>query len=153
VVGHDGQQLGVYTLADAINLARSHGVDLVEVAPNAQPPVCRVVDFGKYRYEQDKKKKESKKHQHANKVKEVQLSPKIELHDFTVKLAHAVDFLCEEMKVKVVLKFRGPANSPLSVTRTTPPKWSDAASPSCSVPCPATNGRKTPGENTAAAPT
>ena len=70
-------------------------------------PACRVVDFGKYRYEQDKKKKESKKHQHANKVKEVQLSPKIELHDFGVKLAHAIDFLCEEMKVKVVLKFRG----------------------------------------------
>ena len=107
MVGHEGQQLGVYSLADAINLARAHGVDLVEVAPNAQPPVCRVVDFGKYRYEQDKKKKESKKHQHANKVKEVQLSPKIELHDFGVKLSHAIDFLCEEMKVKVVLKFRG----------------------------------------------
>ena len=86
VVGHEGQQLGVYSLADAINLARSHGVDLVEVAPNAQPPVCRVVDFGKYRYEQDKKKKESKKHQHANKVKEIQLSPGIDPHDFGVKL-------------------------------------------------------------------
>ncbi|MEY2409992.1 MAG: translation initiation factor [Verrucomicrobiota bacterium] len=107
VVGHDGQQLGVYSLVDAINMARAQGVDLVEVAPNAQPPVCRVVDYGKYRYEQNKKEKESKKHQHANKVKEVQLSPKIELHDFGVKLAHAIDFLCEEMKVKVVLKFRG----------------------------------------------
>lgn len=107
VVGHDGQQLGVFSLVEAINMARAQGVDLVEVAPNAQPPVCRVVDYGKYRYEQNKKEKESKKHQHANKVKEVQLSPKIELHDFGVKLAHAIDFLCEEMKVKVVLKFRG----------------------------------------------
>ena len=107
MVGHDGQQLGVFSLVEAINMARAQGVDLVEVAPNAQPPVCRVVDYGKYRYEQNKKDKDAKKHQHANKVKEVQLSPKIELHDFGVKLAHAIDFLCEEMKVKVVLKFRG----------------------------------------------
>src|SRR5207248_3238460 len=83
------------------------GVDLVEVAPNAVPPVCRVVDFGKYRYEQAKKDKESKKHQHATKMKEVQLSPKIDPHDLGVKIGHAVDFLCEDMKVKVTLKFRG----------------------------------------------
>lgn len=107
VVGSDGQQLGVLTLVDAINLARSKGVDLVEVAPNAQPPVCKIIDFGKYKYELNKKEKESKKHQHANKVKEVQLSPGIDPHDFKVKLDHSIDFLCEEMKVKVVLKFRG----------------------------------------------
>ena len=94
-------------LGDALNLARANGVDLVEVAPNAVPPVCRVVDFGKYRYEQSKRDKESKKHQHANKVKEVQLSPKIDPHDLGVKIQHAVDFLCEDMKVKVDLKFRG----------------------------------------------
>src|SRR6185503_4863491 len=83
------------------------GVDLVEIAPNATPPVCRLVDFGKYRYEQAKKEKEVKKHQHANKVKEVQLSPTIDPHDFGVKLNHAIDFLCEEIKVKVTLRFRG----------------------------------------------
>src|SRR5689334_15098936 len=94
-------------LGDALNLARANGVDLVEVAPNAVPPVCRVVDFGKFRYEQSKRDKESKKHQHANKVKEVQLSPKIDPHDLGVKIQHAVDFLCEDMKVKVNLKFRG----------------------------------------------
>ena len=71
------------------------------------PPVCRVVDFGKYRYEQAKKEKESKKHQHANKVKEIQLSPKIDPHDLSVKVSHAIDFLCEDMKVKISLKFRG----------------------------------------------
>ena len=107
VISAEGQQLGVLTLAEALNLARSRGVDLVEVAPNAQPPVCKIIDFGKYRYEQNKKDKESKKHQHANRVKEVQLSPQIDPHDFAVKLSHAVDFLCEDMKVKVVLKFRG----------------------------------------------
>ena len=88
-------------------MARANGVDLVEVAPNATPPVCRLVDFGKYRYEQAKRDKESKKHQHANKVKEVQLSPKIDPHDLGVKVGHTIDFLCEDMKVKVTLKFRG----------------------------------------------
>ena len=107
VIGTDGQQLGVLGLGEAINLARSHGVDLVEIAPNATPPVCRLVDYGKFRYEQAKKDKEAKKHQHANKVKEIQLSPKIDPHDLGVKLSHAVDFLCEEMKVKVTLRFRG----------------------------------------------
>jgi translation initiation factor IF-3 len=107
VIAADGKQLGVLSLGDALTLARANGVDLVEIAPNATPPVCRLVDFGKYRYEQAKRDKESKKHQHANKVKEVQLSPKIDPHDLGVKVGHAVDFLCEDMKVKVTLKFRG----------------------------------------------
>jgi translation initiation factor IF-3 len=107
VVGTDGKQLGVLSLADAINMARASGVDLVEIAPNATPPVCRLVDFGKFRYEQSKRDKEAKKHQHANKVKEIQLSPSIDPHDFGVKLSHAIDFLCEDMKVKVTLRFRG----------------------------------------------
>src|SRR6185503_1993663 len=107
VIGTDGKQLGVLSLADAINMARNNGVDLVEIAPNATPPVCRLVDYGKFRYEQAKRDKEAKKHQHANKVKEIQLSPSIDPHDFGVKLHHAIDFLCEDMKVKVTLKFRG----------------------------------------------
>ena len=107
VIGVDGNQLGVIQLTDAINLARQHGVDLVEIAATAVPPVCRLVDFGKYRYELSKKEKESKKHQHASTVKEVQLSPRIDPHDLGIKVNHAVDFLCEDMKVKVALKFRG----------------------------------------------
>jgi translation initiation factor IF-3 len=107
VIGTDGQQLGVISLADAINMARANGVDLVEIAATAVPPVCRLVDYGKYRYEQAKKEKEARKHQHANKVKEIQLSPQIDPHDFGVKLSHAIDFLCEDMKVKVTLRFRG----------------------------------------------
>jgi len=94
-------------LTESLNLARQRGVDLVEIAPNATPPVCRIVDFGKYRYEQAKKDKESKKHQHANRVKEIQLSPSIDPHDFATKLAHAIEFMCEDMKVKVTLRFRG----------------------------------------------
>ena len=107
VIGVDNNQLGVMPLTDAINLARHHAVDLVEIAATAVPPVCRLVDFGKYRYEIAKKEKESKKHQHASIVKEVQLSPRIDPHDLGIKLMHAVNFLCEDMKVKVVLKFRG----------------------------------------------
>ena len=107
VIAIDGKQLGVMPLNDAINLARQNAVDLVEIAPNAVPPVCRVVDFGKFRYEQAKKDKESKKHQHASTVKEVQLSPRIDPHDLGVKVGHAIDFLCEDMKVKVALRFRG----------------------------------------------
>jgi translation initiation factor IF-3 len=107
IIGVDGNQLGVMPLGEALTMARTHGVDLVEIAPNATPPVCRLVDYGKYRYEQAKRDKESKKHQHANRVKEVQLSPKIDPHDLGVKIGHAVEFLCEDMKVKVTLKFRG----------------------------------------------
>lgn len=107
VIGLDGKQLGVLSLNEALALARSHGVDLVEIAPNAAPPVCRIVDYGKFRYEQAKKDKESKKHQHASTVKEIQLSPRIDAHDLEVKVGHAIDFLCEDMKVKVTLKFRG----------------------------------------------
>jgi len=107
VIDGDQKNLGVLPLSEAINMARYKGVDLVEVNPAAVPPVCRLVDFGKFRYEQAKREKESRKHQHANKVKEIQLSPNIDPHDFAVKQQHAVDFLCEDMKVKVTLRFRG----------------------------------------------
>ena len=107
VIGADGKQLGVYQLNDALILARQHGVDLVEISPNAVPPVCRLVEIGKFRYELAKKEKESRKHQHASTVKEVQLSPRIDPHDLGIKVMHAVNFLCEDMKVKVALKFRG----------------------------------------------
>ncbi|HEY3930855.1 MAG TPA: translation initiation factor IF-3 [Verrucomicrobiae bacterium] len=107
VIAVDGRQLGVIPLTEALNLARQHGVDLVEIAAAAVPPVCRLVDFGKYRYEIAKKEKETKKHNHASIVKEVQLSPRIDPHDLGIKLTHAIDFLCEDMKVKIALKFRG----------------------------------------------
>lgn len=107
VIGEDSQQLGVMPLSDALNLSRQKGVDLVEIAPNATPPVCRLVEYGKYKYEQEKRQKESRKHQHANKVKEIQLSANIDPHDFQTKVSHAIGFLCEDMKVKASLRFRG----------------------------------------------
>ena len=107
VIGGDGKQLGVVSLNDALGMARQQGVDLVEISPNAVPPVCRLVEIGKFRYEQAKREKESKKHQHASTVKEIQLSPRIDPHDLGIKVSHAIGFLCEDMKVKVALKFRG----------------------------------------------
>jgi translation initiation factor IF-3 len=107
VIGQDGEQAGVMDLPSALNVARSQGVDLVEIAPNAVPPVCRLVDYGKFKYELAKKERDSKKHQHANLVKEVQLSARIDPHDLGIKLDHAVGFLCEDMKLKVTLRFRG----------------------------------------------
>lgn len=107
VIGVDDRQLGVFSLKDALAMARQHGVDLVEVAARATPPVCRLVNLGKFRYEKAKKEKESKKHQHASMVKEVQLSPRIDPHDLGIKIQHAVGFLCGDMKIKVALKFRG----------------------------------------------
>lgn len=111
VVDAEGRQMGVFSRQDALRMARERGVDLVEVAEKANPPVCRLVDFGKYQYEQSKKKKENKKNQHANRTKEVQLSVKIDPHDLQTKRNHAIDFLCEDMKVKVTLRFRGRENA------------------------------------------
>ncbi len=111
VVDAEGKQLGVFSRQEALRMARERQVDLVEVAEKANPPVCRLVDFGKYQYEQSKKKKENKKNQHANRTKEVQLSVKIDPHDLRTKRNHAIDFLCEDMKVKVTLRFRGRENA------------------------------------------
>lgn len=107
VIGSDGSQIGVMDLGAAINMARSQGFDLVEVSASANPPVCRIVDFGKFKYEQAKRERDSRKHHHANIVKEVQLTPRIDPHDLGIKQDHAVGFLCEDMKVKVSLRFRG----------------------------------------------
>jgi translation initiation factor IF-3 len=107
VIDGNDKNLGVLLLNDALQIARQHGVDLVEISPTANPPVCRLVQIGKFRYELAKREKESRKHQHASTVKEIQLSPRIDPHDLGIKLTHAVDFLCEDMKVKVALKFRG----------------------------------------------
>ncbi len=107
VIGSDGSQIGILSLHEAINLARAQGVDLVEVAPNATPPVCRIVDYGKFRYEQAKRDKESKKHHQGSRLKEIQLSASIDAHDFNTKVMHGIAFLCDDMSVKVNLRFRG----------------------------------------------
>ena len=99
------QQIGILPLVEAIRLAQSKGLDLVEIAANATPPVCRIVDYGKFLYEEAKSHKESRNP--GNKMKELQLSAGIDPHDFTVKLNRAIEFLCDDMKVRVKLRFRG----------------------------------------------
>ena len=95
------------SLDQALRLARTKELDLIEIAPNAVPPVCRIVDYGKFLYEESKRQKESNTRSSANKMKEVQLTPTIDKHDFAVKLTHAIGFLCDDMKVRIKLRFRG----------------------------------------------
>jgi translation initiation factor IF-3 len=107
VLDETKQQLGVMTLNEALRLAMSKGLDLVEIAPNATPVVCRIVDYGKFMYEEAKRHKDAAGRQSASKMKELQLSATIDPHDFGIKLNHAIGFLCEDMKVRVKLRFRG----------------------------------------------
>ncbi|RJP60289.1 MAG: translation initiation factor IF-3 [Candidatus Auribacter fodinae] len=106
-IDSDGTQVGVVSLDEAISLAEKKGLDLVEVAPNAEPPVCRIMDYGKYRYEQTKKTKEAKKKQQAFKIKELKIRPNIEQHDYQTKLKHGQEFLDKGYKLKVSVTFRG----------------------------------------------
>lgn len=99
--------MGIMPPKDALNIALDRGLDLVEVAPNANPPVCRIMDFGKFKYEQSKKEREARKHQRIINVKEVKLRPNIEEHDFNTKMKNAIRFLENGDKVKVTIMFRG----------------------------------------------
>jgi translation initiation factor IF-3 len=104
VISSEGQQLGIITTADAISKAREEGLDLVEVAPNEKPPVCRIMDYGKYKYE---KKKKSHQHTHHTRIKEIRLRPKTGEHDIDFKVKQAVGFLQQKDKVQISLVFRG----------------------------------------------
>ena len=107
VIDNDGSQLGIMTARDAQRLAEEKHLDLVEVAPAAKPPVCRIMDIGKYKYEQSKREKEARKKQKTVSIKEVKLRPNIENHDFEVKAKNAVRFLKDGDKVKASIIFRG----------------------------------------------
>jgi translation initiation factor IF-3 len=107
VIDENGEQRGIMRTREALALARNLNLDLVEVAPNAQPPVCRLLDYGKYRYEQDKKEKEARKSQKTIVVKEIRFSPKIDDHDIETKGKQARSFLEEGHKVKMSVRFRG----------------------------------------------
>jgi len=107
VIDADGNQKGVMNVFDAVALAEEEGLDLVEVSPNAKPPVCKVLDYGKYRYEQEKRLRDAKKNQSVIKMKEIRMQPKIEKHDLETKSKFIGDFLEEGNKVKVSVRFRG----------------------------------------------
>lgn len=107
VIGSDGSQLGIMSSAQALDLATKGNLDLVKIAPQATPPVCKIMDYGKYRFEQAKREKEAKKNQHVIDVKEVRLSLNIDTHDFNTKLNNALKFMKKGDKVKVSIRFRG----------------------------------------------
>lgn len=107
LVGEDGEQLGIMSAKDALKMAKEANLDLVKIAPTAKPPVCKIVDYGKYRYEQARREKEAKKKQKVTEVKEIHLSPNIDVNDLTTKANQARKFLEKGNKVKVALRFRG----------------------------------------------
>ena len=107
LIDEDGEQVGVVPIEEAQEAARAQGLDLVEVAPNARPPVCRIMDYGRYKYEQAKAEREARKKQHVTQMKEIKMRPNIEEHDFDFKTRHIKRFLDDRNKVKVTIMFRG----------------------------------------------
>ena len=107
LIGEDGEQLGIVSSRDALKMAEEAGLDLVKIAPTAKPPVCKIVDYGKYKYEQVRKEKEAKKKQKVIDIKEIRLSPNIDTNDLNTKIGAARKFLTKGDRVKVTLRFRG----------------------------------------------
>ncbi len=107
LIDEKGEQRGIVPTVEAMEMARRTGLDLVEVSPTASPPVCKLLDYGKYRFEQEKKLREAKKKQKLVKLKEIRMQPKIEEHDLAFKTKHIMEFLGEGFKVKVTIRFRG----------------------------------------------
>ncbi len=111
VIDHEGTQIGVIKTQAALKLASEQGFDLVEVAPNGTPPVCRIMDYGKFKYEKEKKEREAKKKQHGLHLKEIRMRPKIDEHDYQFKLRHLKEFISKRDRVKVSIIFRGRENA------------------------------------------
>ena len=107
LIGEDGEQLGIMSAREAMKLAQEAELDLVKIAPGAKPPVCKIIDYGKYKYEQTRKEKEAKKKQRTVEIKEVRLSPNIDTNDLNTKMNNAKKFISKGNKVKVTLRFRG----------------------------------------------
>ena len=117
LVGEDGEQLGIMSAADALRLAQERDLDLVKIAPRAKPPVCKIIDYGKFRYEQVRKQKEARKKQKIVELKEVRLSPNIDVNDMNTKVTAARKFLEKGNRVKVTLRFRGREMAHISQTK------------------------------------
>ncbi|HDZ77386.1 MAG TPA: translation initiation factor IF-3 [Candidatus Omnitrophica bacterium] len=111
IIGAEGEQLGVSILSKALELAAQQELDLVEVASTAKPPVCRIMDFTKFKYDQEKREREARKHHKLSHLKEIRFKPKIEEHDYQTKIHHLLDFLKKGDKVKVTMVFRGRENA------------------------------------------
>ena len=107
LIGSQGEQLGIMAPADALRIADEQGLDLVKISPNAVPPVCKLMDYGKFRFEQTKREKEARKNQRVVEIKEIRMSPSIDVNDFNVKLRNAQKFLADGNRCKITVRFRG----------------------------------------------
>lgn len=107
LIGENGEQMGIVSSDEALRIAEERGLDLVKISPQAVPPVCKLMNYGKYRFEQSKREKEARKNQHVVEIKEIRMSPGIDVGDFNVKLRNAKKFLSEGNRVKVAVRFRG----------------------------------------------
>ena len=107
LIGADGEQLGIMSADEALRIAEERGLDLVKISPQAQPPVCKLMNYGKFKFEQSKREKEAKKNQHVVEIKEIRMSPGIDVGDFNTKLKNAQKFLADGNRVKVSVRFRG----------------------------------------------
>ena len=107
MIGNNGEQMGIMSADEALKIADEQGLDLVKISPQAVPPVCKLMDYGKYRFEQGKREKEARKNQHVVEIKEIRMSPGIDVGDFNVKLKNAQKFLADGNRVKVSVRFRG----------------------------------------------
>ena len=107
LIGSDGEQLGIMAPSDALRIADEKGLDLVKISPQAKPPVCKLMDYGKFRFEQSKKEKEARKNQHVVEIKEIRMSPSIDVGDFNTKLKNAQKFIADGNRGKVSVRFRG----------------------------------------------
>jgi translation initiation factor IF-3 len=150
LIGSEGEQLGIMAPFDALRIADEQGLDLVKISPQAKPPVCKLMNYGKFRFEQGKREKEAKKNQHVVEIKEIRMSPGIDIGDFNTKLKNAQKFIADGDRVKVTVRFRGremahtdiggsfwlgslrSVPKPLFWTR--PPRWRDGCCPSSSLP-------------------
>lgn len=117
MIGADGAQMGIMSARDALKIAEEAGLDLVKIAPTAKPPVCKIVDYGKYRYELARKEKEAKKKQRTIEIKEIRMSPNIDTNDLNTKVSAARKFLTKGNKVKVTLRFRGREMAHMQTTK------------------------------------
>ena len=143
LISSDGEQLGIVSSAQALKLAAEKNLDLVKIAPQAKPPVCKIMDYGKYRFEQSKREKEAKKNQRVVEIKEIRLSPNIDVHDFDTKVGHARKFLAAGNKVKVSIRFRGREMTHTDLGLTTMAQFADDCADIASVEKPAKlEGRK-----------
>ena len=128
VIGENGEPIGIMSSDAALKIAYDQGYDLVLMAPQAQPPVCRIMDYGKFRFERDKKEKEAKKKQQVVELKEIQLSCRIDTHDFETKVRHAQRFLSDGNKVRVVMRFKGREMSHMAIGQEIMQKFRESCS-------------------------